>query len=63
MSLCRYAVQYEDGDKEEFVISELKKKKMLQPAGEEDRTDFDELERLFAEAKAELASGNLSSAL
>ena len=61
IELCavgRYAVQYEDGDKEEFVISELKKKKnMLQPAGVEQRTDFEELDRLYAEAQAEWAAG------
>ena len=61
LELCvigRYAVQYEDGDKEEFVISELKKKKnMLQPAGVEQRTDFEELDRLYAEAQAEWAAG------
>lgn len=51
-------MQYEDGDKEEFVISELKKKKnMLQPAGVEQRTDFEELDRLYAEAQAEWAAG------
>lgn len=51
-------MQYEDGDKEEFVTSELKKKKsMLQPAGVEQRTDFEELDRLYAEAQAEWAAG------
>ena len=53
----RYAVQYEDGDKEELVISELKKRNILQPAGVEQRTDFEELERLYAEAQVEWAAG------
>ncbi len=55
---CRYAVQYEDGDKEEFTPSQLKKKGVLQPEGEGDRTDFEELDRLYAVAKAEWAAGN-----
>lgn len=55
---CRFAVRYEDGDTEELVISELKRKKnMLQPAGVEQRTDFEELDRLYAEAQAEWAAG------
>lgn len=54
---CRYAVQYEDGDKEEFTSSQLKKKGLLQPEGEGDRTDFQELDRLYAVAKAEWAAG------
>ena len=54
---CRYAVQYEDGDKEEFVISELKKKNMLQPAGVEQRTDFAELDRVYSQAQSEWAAG------
>ncbi|KAL3147456.1 hypothetical protein ABBQ38_014514 [Trebouxia sp. C0009 RCD-2024] len=52
-----YAVQYEDGDKEEFVLSELRKKKnMLQPAGVEERNDYEELDRLYAQAQAEWAT-------
>ncbi|KAL0046964.1 hypothetical protein WJX82_003155 [Trebouxia sp. C0006] len=51
-----YAVQYEDGDKEEFTPSQLKKKGVLQPEGEGDRTDFEELDRLYALAKAEWAA-------
>ncbi|DBB00824.1 TPA: hypothetical protein ACH3X1_000752 [Trebouxia sp. C0004] len=51
-----YAVQYEDGDKEEFTPSQLKKKGVLQPEGEADRTDFEELDRLYALAKAEWAA-------
>jgi len=51
-------VQYEDGDKEEFTPSQLKKKGVLQPEGEGDRTDFEELDRLYALAKAEWAAGN-----
>lgn len=54
---CRYAVQYEDGDTEELLVTELKKKKLLQPAGPQDRTDFDELERLYAAAKVQWAKG------
>ena len=50
-------MQYEDGDKEEFVLSELRKKKTLQPESLEDRTDFEELERLYGLAKAEWAAG------
>lgn len=51
-------MQYEDGDKEEFFISELKRKKnMLQPAGVEQRTDFEVLDRMYAEAQAEWAAG------
>lgn len=58
MSACRFAVQYEDGDREEFVRSELlKKKNMLQPAGVEQRTDFEELDRLYDQAQAEWAAG------
>lgn len=56
----RYAVQYEDDDKEEFVKSELTKKgkkNMLQPAGVEERTDYEELDRLYAQAQAEWAAG------
>lgn len=30
---------------------------MLQPAGVEQRTDFEELDRLYAEAQAEWAAG------
>lgn len=59
-AFCRYAVQYEDGDKEEFVLFELKKKGRLQPAGEEDRQDYEELDRLYALAKAEWAAGKTS---
>ena len=51
-------MQYEDGDKEEFTPSQLKKKGVLQPEGEGDRTDFEELDRLYALAKAEWAAGN-----
>lgn len=50
-------MQYEDGDKEEFVLSELRKKKTLQPESEEDRTDFEELDRLYGLAKTEWAAG------
>lgn len=54
-------MQYEDGDKEEFVVSELRKKKnMLQPAGVEERTDYEELDRLYAQAQAEWATGTES---
>ena len=51
-------MQYEDGDKEEFTPSQLKKKGVLQPEGEGDRTDFEELDSLYALAKAEWAAGN-----
>ena len=51
-------MQYEDGDKEEFLPSELKRK--LQPVGEGDRTDFEALDRLYAEVKAEWAAGTAS---
>lgn len=60
---CRYAVQYEDGDKEEFVACELTKggkKSMLQPSGKEDRTDHEELDRLYIQAQAEWAAGEHS---
>lgn len=50
-------MQYEDGDKEEFVLSELRKKKTLQPESQEDRTDFEELDRLYSLAKAEWTAG------
>ena len=50
-------MQYEDGDKEEFTPSQLKKKGVLQPEGEGDRTDFEELDSLYALAKAEWAAG------
>ena len=54
---CRYAVQYEDGDTEELLASELKKEKRLQRAGPQDRTDYDELDRLYAAAKVQWAKG------
>ena len=63
MGVCRYAVQYEDGDKEEFELSELKKKKLLQPAGPQDKTDFQELERMYNAAKAEWAAGTVMPGL
>ena len=50
-------MQYEDGDTEELLASELKKKKLLQPAGPQDRTDYDELDRLYAAAKVQWAKG------
>lgn len=51
-------MQYEDGDTEEFVVSELKKQKLLQLPGPEDRTDFGELDRLYAAAQQQWAQGN-----
>ena len=60
---CRYAVQYEDGDKEEFVASELTKggkKSMLQPPGVEDKSDYEELDRLYVQAQTEWAAGKHS---
>ena len=60
--MCRYAVQYEDGDKEEFELAELKKK-LLQPAGPQDKTDFEQLERMYTAAKAEWAAGTVTLGL
>ena len=50
-------MQYEDGDTEELLASELKKKKLLQPAGPQDRTDYAELDRLYVAAKVQWAKG------
>ena len=51
-------MQYEDGDKEEFAISELRGKKLLQPVGPGDKTNFEELDRLYSQAKADWAAGD-----
>lgn len=56
-------MQYEDGDTEELLVSELKRKKLLQPAGPQDRTDFAELDRLYAAAKLQWAKGTVSGRL